>query len=92
MCVRKRSKRLAGRQKELWKEAKPPWVTWADLALVWESRPEGMHVDHIIPRIHSDICGLNVPHNLQYLSKKENLLKANSFDGTMDNNGWRKKL
>lgn len=96
MCpkIRRRSKRLAGRGKERpgFKQAKPPWVTWTDLARVWEARPDGMHVDHIIPLNHPNICGLNTPANLQYLGKRENKLKANSFDGTIDNEGWREKI
>lgn len=49
---------------------------------IYASRPEGHHVDHIIPirGIHPVtkehvICGLNVPWNLQYLPGEENLRK-----------------
>lgn len=45
----------------------------------YKERPEGYHVDHIIPINHPLVCGLHCIANLQYLTAEENLKKGNSF-------------
>jgi len=37
-------------------------------------------VDHIIPLVHDQVCGLHVPANVQILTKAENRQKASRFD------------
>jgi len=73
------------------KKAKPKWCKWKEIVEVYVNCPEGMEVDHIHPLNHPDVCGLHVPWNLQYLSKEDNNKKSNSFDGTYENLGWKKK-
>lgn len=72
------------------KQACPFWVSKTELKKIYKKAPAGYHVDHIIPLTHDQVCGLHVPWNLQYLPDKINDSKANSFDGTSNNESWMK--
>lgn len=61
------------------KQATPKWVDRKALVEIYKNRPEGYHVDHIIPLNGQNVCGLHVPANLQYLPAAENIRKKNKI-------------
>jgi len=79
-------------RRALQKAATPAWVDKKALKQVYKNCPKGYHVDHIIPLDNDLICGLHVPWNLQILSAYENDSKGNKWDGTYENETWRKDL
>ncbi len=70
--------------------ATPKWLTKEQRAQMRAIKREAQHltketgvkhhVDHIIPIVHPEICGLHVPWNLQILTADENLSKNNRFE------------
>ncbi len=73
-CLRVNMRRLRA------KTATPPYITKQDLAPIYkEALEKGLTVDHIVPLTHPLVCGLNVPWNLQLLTKSENSSKHNKF-------------
>ncbi len=61
------------------KIATPSWANLDRIKELYSSRPEGMHVDHIIPLKGALVCGLHVENNLQYLLASENISKGNKY-------------
>lgn len=60
----------------------PPWLTkehFVEMQKIYKSRPEGFHVDHIVPLQEENVSGLHVPWNLQILSSSKNSSKKNRF-------------
>lgn len=72
-------------------QATPKWLNRKLLKEFHKNCPDGYQVDHIIPITNKDVCGLNVPWNLQYLTAFDNNSKNNKFDFTYDNESWRIK-
>ena len=66
---------------DLLKLATPKWLSDLqvnEITLFYKKRPNGMTVDHIIPLFGSNVTGLHVPWNLQYLTMEENCSKGTS--------------
>jgi len=57
----------------------PPWADIDAIKEFYLNRPEGYHVDHIIPLRGKTVSGLHTLENLQYLLANENLAKGNKF-------------
>lgn len=69
--------------------------------LSWLFEGDKLEVDHIIPlhgcvvigkELKHVVCGLNVPWNMQILTKHHNQVKNNRFDWTYDNTEWKDLL
>ena len=61
------------------KQACPSWVSTGELQEIYHKCPEKYEVDHMIPLTGNKVSGLHVPHNLQYLTSKDNKKKGNKF-------------
>lgn len=75
-------KELVSRRRGYKGKATPRWLTQEQkeqLRLIYKNRPEGHHVDHIVPLKGKSVCGLHVPWNLQYLPAQLNLKKGNKL-------------
>lgn len=59
------------------KKAVPAWANVFAIAKMYKNRPEGYHVDHIVPLSGELVCGLHCEDNLQYLPALENIAKNN---------------
>ena len=71
------------------KNATPPWLTHAqkqDIRQLYQiaitmtkTTGERYVVDHIVPLISDEVCGLHVPWNLRVITQEENLKKSNKL-------------
>lgn len=59
--------------------ATPLWADREKIRVIYEMRPDGYEVDHIVPLAGKLVCGLHCEFNLQYLTKAENARKRNCF-------------
>lgn len=88
-CRKKLHKQTKGLRKRAEMERRLN-IPFSEISKFYDNCPEGYHVDHIIPLKNDSVSGLHVPWNFQYLSPSENIKKSNSFDGTYENEGWKK--
>lgn len=60
-------------------KATPPWADLERIKEIYRNRPEGHHVDHIVPLNSPLVCGLHCEDNLQYLPARANMSKRNKL-------------
>jgi len=61
-------------------QATPDWVDMDELKHIAEiAQSKGLVIDHIVPLIHSEVCGLHVPANLRCVPKELNAWKSNKL-------------
>ena len=56
---------------------RPEWADTEALKFFYECRPEGCHVDHILPLRGATVSGLHTETNLQWLPARLNMIKGN---------------
>jgi 5-methylcytosine-specific restriction endonuclease McrA len=88
--TRARRTALQGKRRASQQNATPSWLTVEDfeeMVALYEKAKEltkitGIkhHVDHIIPLMNKNVCGLHVQWNLQILTESENISKGNRLD------------
>lgn len=73
------NKELSLKRKEALIKRTPKWSQEVDILEFYENRPEGMHVDHVLPLQGKYVSGLHVIENLQYLEPRTNYGKRNHW-------------
>ena len=81
---------LSSLRKRRHKNATPSWLTYRqkqDIKALYlqaitltQITGERYVVDHIVPLINSEVCGLHVPWNLRVITQEENLKKSNKLE------------
>jgi len=73
----------ASKRRACVKQATPKWLTSEHVHQIRQffkqANELNMQVDHIIPLQGKTVCGLNVPWNLQLLTRKDNRAKSNKL-------------
>lgn len=80
---------LTAERRALKKMAQPKWLTKFDKQYVRHIYRQAVEltriygeqyeVDHIVPLVNKNVCGLHVPWNLQILTRSENAQKSNKI-------------
>ena len=58
----------------------PNWSNPRLVKEIYYNCPSGFHVDHIVPLQGTNVSGLHVENNLQYLPAKINMRKKNNWE------------
>jgi 5-methylcytosine-specific restriction endonuclease McrA len=82
-------KALVSVRKRRHKKATPPWITaeqklairglYLNAMELTRITGERYVVDHIVPLISDEVCGMHVPWNLRVITQEENLKKSNKL-------------
>ena len=82
-------KALTSVRKRRHRSATPPWITkdhklamrkmYLEAQRLTRLTGERYVVDHIVPLINPEVCGLHVPWNLRVMTQEENLRKSNKL-------------
>lgn len=82
-------KALTSVRKRRHRDATPPWITKEQKFVMRKLYLQAMEmtkitgeryvVDHIVPLISEEVCGLHVPWNLRVITQEENLRKSNKI-------------
>lgn len=82
-------KAITSVRKRRHREATPPWITkeqklamrqlYLQAQQMTKITGERYVVDHIVPLISDEVCGLHVPWNLSVITQAENLIKSNKL-------------
>lgn len=59
--------------------ATPKWINKKELIEKLSNCPKGLSIDHVIPLSGKNVCGLNVPWNIEYISLEQNRRKKNKY-------------
>lgn len=59
--------------------ATPAWADKEHILKIYEDCPVGYEVDHIVPLLGENVCGLHVSWNLQIIPKIDNRRKSNKL-------------
>lgn len=70
----------AGRRRAQFAKRIPAWADMAAIKEIYLNRPDGYHVDHVIPLFGKQVSGLHIETNLQYLPAMENMKKNRAYD------------
>jgi hypothetical protein len=85
-------KTLNSLRKRRHKNATPPWLTdkqkqeirslYLIAITMTKTTGEKYVVDHIVPLLNNEVCGLHVPWNLRVITQEDNLKKSNKLMDT----------